>query len=97
MAKHEKKETITHTTYTCDVCGKNADGEWHLTEWTNSDITAEYWLPIDMCKKHAGLYQRMLFKSENPSQYMKERYDGFNEERKQNLITALKNFEESLG
>ncbi|AVI31243.1 hypothetical protein CSB68_2204 [Acinetobacter baumannii] len=38
----------------------------------------------------------MLFKSENPSQYLKERYDGFSEERKQNLITALKNFEAQL-
>lgn len=94
MAKTEKKQTKTIVTYSCDVCGANADGSWSMTEWCNGDIVSEYWEPIDMCKKHSEIYSRLLIVSDNPFKFMKERYNGFSDECKQNLIEEIKNLEE---
>lgn len=67
-----------------------------MAETTNGDISAEYWLPIDMCKKHSDLYSSLIFRSEKPFEFMKERYEGFCEDKKSNLIDALKKLEEEL-
>lgn len=85
MASHSKTTSRTVVTYTCDVCGSNADGEWWSVEHTNDEVTAEYSVPIDVCKKHAERYSKLLCTSDNPSQYMKERYDGFSDDCKKKL------------
>lgn len=96
MAKHVETKTVTKTTYTCDICGRNADGDWSFVERTNEDISAEYGLPIDMCKEHADLYSTLIFRSQNPFEFMKERYEGFSEDKKKALIEKLKELEEEI-
>lgn len=77
-----KKEIIENI---CDVCGEEADGHWNSIEYLNDRIFAEYSCPVDLCQKHMTDFA--LYFS---NQYKEERYESYDEKKKEELIEKLK-------
>ena len=62
MAKKKVMKTVSVTTLqevevaTCDICGKEVgDYRWWMSMGTDDGCMGEFYLDIDVCKKHGGL------------------------------------------
>ena len=62
MAKKKVMKTVSVPTLkevevtTCDICGKDVgDYRWWMSIKTDDGCTGEFYLDIDVCKKHGGL------------------------------------------
>lgn len=64
------KKVQTIETTVCDVCGKEADGEFYSTAKVNGQVVAEMYCPHDFCQEHMGKWFSLC------EYQARERYDG---------------------
>ena len=62
----------------CDICGKEADGDWFMTvnsvdSLYSGGVSGEYSCPLDLCKEHMRYYDNIV---QSTIKYAIERYDG---------------------
>lgn len=69
----------------CDICGKEADGEYYSTSYLNNRVYAESYCPHDLCKDHMEIWATHCLNQEFG------RYEGSpNEEERLKMLEVLK-------
>lgn len=63
------KKVQTFETYVCDICGKEADGEFNSVTYKNGEVVAEMYCPHDLCKEHMSRWYQLC------EEQAYERYD----------------------
>ena len=101
MAKKKVMKTVSVPTLkevevaTCDICGKEVgDYRWWMSMETDDGCMGEFYLDIDVCKKHGGLVHSYF--SGDMSRYIthtRERYVKEYEMDNEQFINELKEYE----
>ena len=101
MAKKKVMKTVSVPTLqevevvTCDICGKDVgDYRWWMSMKTDDGCMGEFYLDIDVCKKHGGLVHSYF--CGDMSRYIthtRERYVTEYEIDNEKFINELKEYE----
>ena len=101
MAKKKVMKTVSVPTLqevevaTCDICGKDVgDYRWWMSMETDGDCVGEYYLDIDVCKKHGEMVHSYF--GEDMTRYRthtRERYESKARIDNETFIEELKEYE----
>ena len=101
MAKKKMMKTVSVPTLkevevvTCDICGKEVgDYRWWMSMETNGGYVGEYFLDIDVCKKHGKMVHSYF--CEDITRYLthtRERYVSESGIDNEQFIIELKAYE----
>ena len=91
------KKQVTETQYFCDVCGREADGDFFMDMHVNDDYKESYYCPFDLCKDCMQNFKLFLNEHEvNMMRFLDSRRSDLrcNESNKKTLLRNLKRMKE---